>query len=384
MGTAPLSAQEPMGPVQSEESSAQGSDEIRGQITLPPGLENLPELPEDLGETMREDHSGTPSEGQVLSAEAMVMAVRAYQNQDYVSALLHAERAAAAGDPRGATLAGHMHLHGLGVEAHDETAVRWLNRAASANHADALVILARLAENERGGLNVWQAEGFLTQAAESGSAQAAFDYGVYLKEQGDPSRAQDVLDWLRIAAEAGIEPAYGELAFTLDQWPHGPQDLDEALAWYKRAGETGDGFSALQAGLILLDHDPQSAEGVEFIRRAAELGVPAGMGQYGLLLYQGRAGQAPDPRAAAHWFEQGAKGGDPESQFLYAFALASGDGVARDMREAYLWIVRAGLPRDGEVVEDPQRERLEAMIEQALPPNILPDLEAEAIANAPI
>lgn len=379
-------AQTVQGPVTAREAEAQNDSlgEIRGQIALPQGYEDVPALPRGLARDAQEDRSGTPMEGQVLSAEAMMLAVRAYQNGDFTGALLHAERAAAAGDPRGATLAGHIYLHGLGRDASDdEAAVRWLTRAANAGEADALVTLARMAEAERGGLSVWQARDFLSQAAESGDAQAAFDYGVYLKEQGDPARAGEVLEWLRMAAEAGVEQAYGELAFTLDQWPHGPHDPDQALIWYKRAGDAGDGFSALQAGLMLLDADPQSSEGVRYVRMGAELGLPAAMGQYGLLLYQGRGGEASDPQAAGYWFEQGAKGGDSESQFLYAYALASGDGIVRDMREAYLWVVRAGLPRDGVVSDDPQRDRLEAMIEAALPPNILPDLEAEAIAGAP-
>ncbi|WP_019960914.1 tetratricopeptide repeat protein [Woodsholea maritima] len=384
---AALSLAQPVeGPVTVRQAEAQSppAAEIRGQIALPQGVEDAPALPRGLAREAQEDRSGVPMEGQVLSAEAMMLAVRAYQNGDFTGALLHAERAAAAGDARGATLAGHIYLHGLGRDASDdEAAVRWLTRAGQAGEGDALVILARMAEAERGGLSVWQARDFLSQAAESGDAQAAFDYGVYLKDQGDPARAGEVLDWLRMAAEAGVEPAYGELAYTLDQWPHGPQDPAQALIWYQRAGDAGDGFGALQAGLMLLEADPQSSEGIRYMRLGAELGLPAAMGQYGLLLYQGRAGQAGDPRGAAYWFEQGAKGGDSESQFLYAYALASGDGVVRDMREAYLWVVRAGLPRDDVISDDPQRDRLEAMIEAALPPNILPDLEAEAIAGAP-
>ena len=93
---------------------------------------------------------------------------------------------------------------------------------------------------------------------------------------------------------------------------------------------------------------------------------PPAQGQYGLMLYQGRGGEA-DAELAAHWFGQGARGGDAESQFLYAFVLAQGDGVEQDLEAAYRWVVAAGADALGAPVHNRDRDRLQAALERALP-----------------
>lgn len=345
----------------------------------------LPALPDGLAADMARDSTGDAVEGRSLTNSAMANASGAYMVGDFESALLSAERAAAAGEPRGATLAAHIHLHGLAGEPDEAAAVRWLRRAAEQNEPDALIILAGLAEAERGGLAAWQAREFLARAAEAGDARGAHEYGLLLMQRGDPGAADEALGWLQLAAESGRAEAFGDYAHALGDWTHGPNDLAAARDWYARAGEAGDAASALIAGVMLISGEggePDPIAGARLVRLAAEYGLPAGMGQYALLLFQGGAGLPANPVEAAGWAQQGAEAGDPDSQFLYAYALATGDGVARNPERAYYWVLRAGAPRGGRVGEDPDRDRLEAALERALPGPVRDRIQLEAATAA--
>lgn len=333
--------------------------------------DEAPALPPGLSDLIGRDRSAEPVEGRSLTNDAMASASGAYMTGDYDMALLHAERASAGGEPRGATLAGHILLHGLSGEPDEAGAVRWLRRAADLNEPDALIILARLAEAGRAGLDPWQAREYFSRAAEAGDGRAAHEFGLYLMERTDPGAASTAMDWLRLAAESGRTESYADYAYALGEWPHGPRDLTQARQWYERAGEAGVPFGALMAGTMHLagdGADPDPERGAQLVRVAAESGLVPAMGQYALLLFQGAPGLPADPVNAAHWAQQGAQRGDPESQFLYAYALAVGDGTARDLEDAYVWAVRAGITRDGEMADDPDRTQLEAALARALGP----------------
>ncbi len=338
----------------------------------------LPDLPPSLEETL--------ASGRDLSDAAMREASSAYLTGEYGTALMHAERAAAAGEARGATMAGHIRLHGLNGRQDDEAAVRWFRRAAELGEPDALVILARLADEGRGGLDRFEAGELYRAAAQGGDSRGALEYGLHLQNRNDPNLASEALQWLSLAAEAGDEDAFGPYAAALDDWVHGPRDPARALPWYERAAENGDAASALQAGLMHMTGEagaPDAARGAALIAMSAELGLPAAMGQRALILFQGTGGGAPDSERAAGWARQGAEAGDPESQFLYAYALATGDGVSRDLERAYFWALRAGYPGEDSLADDPDRTQLEAALEQALPEDSVRSIAEEAEAWTP-
>jgi len=354
-----------------------------GQADMGPPEDSAPALPPSLAEAAGRDSRADAVEGRSATNTAMINASAAYMRRDYELALIHAERAAAGGEPRGATMAGHILLHGLTDEVDDAGAVRWLRRAAELGEPDALVILARLAEAGRGGLSSWQAREFLSEAANNGDARAAHEFGLYLMEQGDPGAAETALDWLRLAAESGHEEAYADYAHALGEWTLGPHDLSSARVWYERAGEAGHPLSALMAGTMYLTGEggpPDPERGARLVRMAAEFGLPAAMGQYALLLFQDPQGLQSGPEDAAGWARRGAEAGDAESQFLYAYALALGDGVPRDPDRAYFWVLRAGFHRDGGLDGDPDRERLRGALEGLLTDAAAERIRAEAAA----
>ena len=349
------------------------AQELETPVDLPPGLAA------DAGR----DASGDAVEGRSITDAAMARALGAAVVGDWDIALVHAERAAAGGEERGATMAGHILLNGLSSRGVDEdAAIRWLRRAGEQDEPDALVILSRLATAGRGGLSPFQAREFLARAAEAGDIRGAHEYGLFLMSEGDPGAAPQALDWLRLAAEAGRIEAFADYAEALGDWVHGPQDLIAARDWYARAGEAGDGLSALIAGTMYLEGEGGELEpqrGVALIRMGAELGEPAAMGSLALLLFNGAPGLPADPIRAAGWAQQGAQAGDGESQFLYAYALATGDGAGQNLERAYYWARRAAA--EG-LADDPQRVRLEAALARALPGAIRDRIEVEAAADA--
>lgn len=354
--------------------------------SAPPVAADLPMLPPSLADAVARDDRGDAVEGRPVTDEAMARALGAAALRDWDLALIHAERAAAGGQPLGATLAGHILLHGLserGVD--DEAAVRWLRRAGEAGEPDALIILSRLATTGRGGLEPFQARAFLAQAAEGGDERAAHEYGLYLMNEGDPGAASQAVDWLRLAAESGRTEAFADYAEALGDWVHGPGDLAAARTWYERAGEAGDGLSAAIAATMFMNGEGGEAEperGVQLMRMGAELGAPSAMASYALLLFQGAPGLPADPARAADWARRGAEAGDGEAQFLYAYALATGDGAAQDFQRAYYWARRAAAPRASSLADDPDRARLEAALERALDEPVIHRLRAEAAADA--
>lgn len=345
-----------------------------------------PALPPNLAEEISRERNGEAVEGRALSNSAMARASGAYLSEDYATALLYAEQAAVAGEARGAALAGHIRLHGLHGRTDEGGAVRWLRRAAELNEPDSLVILARMAEQGQAGLEPVEAQSLYRRAADTGDSRGALEYGLFLQNRNDPNLAAEALEWLGLAARAGDDLAYAPYAAALDDWVHGPRDPSQALEWYERAAEAGDAAAALQAGLMHVSGEASAADparGAQLIAMAAELGLPAAMGQRALLMFQGEAGLTPDPTGAAGWARRGAEGGDPESQFLYAYALATGDGTARDLERAYVWTLRAGYPHEDTLADDPDRLGLEAALRQALPEDARQRLETEAQTGAP-
>lgn len=346
---------------------------------------SLPDLPEGLAADMARDGSADAVEGRSITNSAMASASAAYMVGDFTGALIHAERAAAGGEARGATLAGHIRLHGLVGEADDEAAVRWLRRAAELGEPDAMIILSRLADEERGGLSAWESREWLSQAAEAGDARGAHEYGLYLMERGDPGAANEALNWLQLAAESGRVEAFGDYAEALGDWDHGPQDLVSARSWYERGGEAGDPNAALIAGVMMVEGEGGTADpdaGARLIQIAAEFGLPAAMGQHALLLFQGVGNRPPNAPEAADWARQGAEANDPDSQFLLAYALATGDGTPRDLERAYYWVLRAAAPRGGRTPEDHDRDRLEAALERTLSVSVQERVRLEAVGDA--
>lgn len=345
---------------------------------LPQGFDVLDAEAQD--EALRRlEETADPDDPATAGEEALVRAQFAFATGDYRTALIYSETASAAGLPRGATLAGLIHLNRVIEAADDATAVRFFRRASVLEEPVATYYLGVMAREGRGGLQPSEAPGFFARAAREGHILGMIAHARILKESPVPQDAAEAMEWAERAASQDHPEAMYEFARMLDDWERGPQDYERARYWYGRAAEAGHAEAALQAGLMAAEgvggeEDPAAA--LALVRQSAELGFAPAQGQYGLMLHQGWNGAEPDPVAAADWFRQGAEGGDGEAAYLYALALATGDGVETDLPEAYYWTLRARRHLDGSVNEDVDRQRLEAGLENILPVGLRNEIEA--------
>ncbi|WP_421788971.1 tetratricopeptide repeat protein [Hyphobacterium sp.] len=307
----------------------------------------------------------------------------AYATGDYEAAYVHARTAAAGGHAQAASLAGLMHDDGQIEAASDEQAARWYRRAASQGEPVGNYRLGLMAQQGRGRLLETEARNFFYRAAQAGYVPAMLSYALVLKASPVPQDADLALEWAERAATQDNSEAMFQLAQMLDVWAGGPESPEAARPWYERAGEAGHAEAALQAGLMAASGEggPQDDEAaLRYIRLSAESGFAPAMGQYGLMLYSGWNGAEPAPALAAEWFAQGAVGGDSESRYLYALALATGDGVERNLVRAYYWALMAEYEMDGSRAYNTDRDRLEAQLENALSASEANRIQSEVTA----
>jgi TPR repeat protein len=293
----------------------------------------------------------------------------AYIGQDWVLARQYAEAAAAGGNTEAAMLAGMIARDGLTGEPDYAAATQWFRRAAEQEAPVALYQLALLARLDDASLGLGSPRTWFERAARAGHVNAMVGFALELKNSPIPQDALLAREWAERAAQQGSPEGMYQLAQLLDAGIGGGADPSGARSWYERAASNRHAEAAFQAAMMWAAGEGGSqddASALRWMRISAESGYAPAEGQYGLMLYQGR-GADPDPAMAAYWFAQGARGGDAESQFLYAYALARGDGVTADLETAYGWTLMAAVDALGAPVVDPDRDRLQAGLERALP-----------------
>ena len=296
-------------------------------------------LPEDVQSAATEGLAAQTAEvptGLSAAEAAWYRAQIAYVGEDFFLARNYAETAAAGGVVDAALLSGLMARNGEGGPIDLVTAARWFSRAADRDDPVALYNLGLLARRGDPALELGQPEPWFERAARAGHIPAMVAHAVTLRNSPVPQDAIAAREWAGRAAQQGSAEGMYQLAQMLDQGQGGERD-------------------------------------------AAESNYAPAQGQYGLMMYQGRGGEA-DPDMAAYWFSRGASGGDVESQFLYAFALARGEGVPQDFEAAYRWALEAAVDPLGAPVHDRDRDRLEAGLEGVLPADIRQRIRAEVEA----
>ncbi|WP_339744096.1 tetratricopeptide repeat protein [uncultured Maricaulis sp.] len=306
----------------------------------------------------------------------------AYIGQDWELARRYAETAAAGGNAEAAMLAGIIARDGLTGDPDFAAATQWFRRAAVEEAPMALYQLGLLARLGDASLGLGSPRSWFERAARGGHVNAMVAYALELKNSPVPQDALSAREWADRAAQQGSPEGMYQLAQMLDAGIGGAADSAGARTWYERAASNRHAEGAFQAAMMWANGeggDQDDATALRWMRISAESGYAPAEGQYGLMLYQGRGGD-PDHEAAAYWFEQGARGGDAESQFLYAYALARGDGVTTDLETAYGWTLMGAVDALGAPVGDPDRDRLQAGLERALPLDVQQRIQAQVAA----
>lgn len=136
-------------------------------------------------------------------------------------------------------------------------------------------------------------------------------------------------------AEAGLAGAQCRLGRMYEAAEGVVQNLGDAVHWYRRAAEQGDGEAQSRLGLIYFGESPAAASVLAPADPAADAGqggsfLDASLGEsfaHGFAIRQ-------DLDEAARWNRLAADGGRADAQARYGHQLAMGTGVGQDLHAA--------------------------------------------------
>lgn len=312
-----------------------------------------------------------------LSPQAVTsyqQALDAYNAGNISTALIYAKAAGAAGDVRAQLLAGHILKNGQTGSVQKSDAAHWYEKAAMSGDTDAMVALGELGHKYEGGLMPEDTLTWWTKAAQAGRTDAMRALAdMHIKGVGVPRNPREGLDWLTLAADQGDAESARRIGdYYIDSAP------EAALSYYEKAAAAGDAQSAYTAAIMYAENlsiRPNDKVAARLMAQAAKAGHAAAMADYGLLIFQGIAGDG-QASTAADWFKKAAKAGDDQGKFFYAYALAKGDGAPQDLDAAYFWIVqtnKSGIPD-----YDKDIDTLRTALEGKLSPQTQAEIRARA------
>lgn len=233
---------------------------------------------------------------------------------------------------------GDLAWRGEGMPKDVALAIEYYLRGAESGSVGCRVALHRLYRDPEGGAHdPVAAEQQGRAAVESGSAEAAYELGIYYERyvEGAPNWSR-AAEWLKKGMEGGYGPAALRLADFAFEGRLGRIDPTEGTRLLREAAGLGEGEACLRIAAFyekgeVLPQDPVAS--TAWIRIAASFGYGPAENAYGLRLANG-FGVSSDPAEAARWFAKAAARGVPDGQVNLGLLLENGIGVAADPAEA--------------------------------------------------
>jgi TPR repeat protein len=145
---------------------------------------------------------------------------------------------------------------------------------------------------------------------------------------------------VRVRANAGDVVAQFSLGSILY---YGAHNTAEAVEWFKKAAAHGYAPAEFQMGQLYdfgFGVEPDDAQALAWYRKAAEHGSAAGQRTVGDFFQKGR-GVTADVAEAARWYQRAADGDDLRAQYELGQLYFTGTGVPRDYIAAYVWFMLA-------------------------------------------
>ena len=118
-----------------------------------------------------------------------------------------------------------------------------------------------------------------------------------------------------------------------------PAPLAMAVTPADAVPTTDAGAEAFERAMARIDGGDM--EGVEDLKRAANLGYGPAQTRLGQLYLTGADGVAANPVESRQWGRRAAESGDPGGMHLYGMQLYEGDGGAVNQAEGLIWLLRA-------------------------------------------
>jgi TPR repeat protein len=149
---------------------------------------------------------------------------------------------------------------------------------------------------------------------------------------GVPKDEARAVKLLRQAAECGQGAAMWLLGEFLLDSSH-ETETAEGLQWLERAANRGVGMAALRLAIFFGNRDSKHFNDgmrLQWTSRAADMGVPLAAYQLGVAFENGEIGQRPDHALAVHWYEVAAMKDLPLAFDRLAEAVRNGEmGLAK-------------------------------------------------------
>lgn len=174
----------------------------------------------------------------------------------------------------------------------------------------------------------------------SSGAQSGFDEGLDALDSRDHAKALGEFKPLAIKGNAAAQRMMGRMYEGLFG---GPEDLRQAVFWYRKAAEQGDEVAQGSLGEMYRSGRgvPMDArQAVIWIRRAAEQGNAPAQDALGSM-YEAGEGLPQDQRQAVDWYTKAAEQGDIGAQITLGTLYQTGRGLAKDELQAASWYRKA-------------------------------------------
>jgi TPR repeat protein len=263
-------------------------------------------------------------------------------DQDPSKAAARFRAAAAAGFEIAKVNLGICHLKGFGVDKDEAAAFRLFKEAADLGSGAGAACVGQML---RDGVGVEGDVGaglkYLREAAEAGDAQSWLELGKsYDLGLGIDVDREEAEKWYTLAAADGDPEAQAHLASLLAAPGATEGEFRKAMKLIDQSSDQGCDFADYFRGTVdLYGNQWHAANPIAAQLTAARLSARSVLGVrlQGKICDHGSGGLGRDPKKAAEWFRKAAGAGDPESQAEMGRRYEYGDGVARNLVEAYAW-----------------------------------------------
>lgn len=305
----------------------------------------LPEIPQlNVLSTAYTPHATNTSSREQIN-EWVDNGKKAYDNNDYASALKWFQDAAKQDNAQAQFNLGVMYHQGNGVSKNFAKAFIWYQKAANQGHPVAQTNIGYMYLNgdvvEK---NYTEALKWFNKAAEQGNAMAQSNIGfMYMNGYGVPKDYSEAIKWLRKAAEQDYAGALTNIGTMYLQGLGVPKDFSEALKCFRKAAEQGDAMAQNNIGVIYLNGlgvEKNFTEALKWFRNAAESGNVLAQNNLGLIYHDGE-GVEKDYMEAAKWYQKAAEHEHAEAQNNLGCMYLKGTGVTQDFKEALKWFQKA-------------------------------------------
>ena len=152
------------------------------------------------------------------------------------------------------------------IEAHDNSGLAPLKRAANLGYAPAEFYLAKLYEGGQAGLkkDLGQARTWTERAAEGGDVKAMHNLALdYFEGTGGPKDLSQAADWFHRAADHGLVDSEYNLARLYEEGLGVARNPAEAYKWYLIAARSGDAESRTAAQRLKNGLSPEAQSAAE-------------------------------------------------------------------------------------------------------------------------